>query len=407
MSAGRPEAAAGAITVQGLVNGYTDPHGLYDTLRERDRVSFDPVGRCWLVTGHGATRKILSDGRFVSDVSLAQTQARRSPPRRSFAIESIQKQIIFTDGPKQLKVQKAVLVELSRRSDALRAPLRASALALAERARARGRVDLVKEFSIPFTMEAISMILGLPAMSEEELARLERWSTTYADMTSGYLRMEMDEIVSLGDYFRAQVAARGGTPSDDLIGAFMREGGLEDEEIVIQSMMAFAAGRVTTQKALGNGIPLLLEGWESWRAAVLANPASARRLTDELLRVVTPTRFVARFAAEDVTLAEADGGHTIHRGDKLVVFLQAANRDPRAFACPHDLDADRQPNPHLAFGYGSHRCPGASIARIEIQTALHALLETLTELRPDPASAPTWEPNPNLGGYASYRCLCA
>ncbi len=403
-----PAFPAHTATLKGLTEAYTDPHGSYDALRERDRISFDPTSRCWLVTGHEAVRKILSDERFVSDVALAVPQPQRST-RRSFIMDAVQKQIIFADGPKQTRVQRAVLVELSRRSDSLVAPLTAAARSLAERARERGTMDLLADFAVPYSMEAISMVLGLPARDPEEVARLERWSTTFANVTSGYLEGKVEEIALLGEYFRAQVAARGGTPSEDLIGAFMRDGGLDDEEdVVIQCVMAFAAGRVTNQKLLGTGIPLLLPAWGAWRERVLANPASIRRLTDELLRTVTPTRYVVRYATVDVPPdGGVAGGATIRRGERVVLFLEAANRDAVAFSDPHALVADRQPNPHLAFGFGPHRCPGASIARIEIQVALQALLETLTELRPDPSAAPTWEPNPNLGGYASYPCLCS
>ncbi|HZG43907.1 MAG TPA: cytochrome P450 [Longimicrobium sp.] len=391
-----------------VVDGYTDPHGLYEALRQRDRVSFDPASRCWLVTGQGAVRAILSDPRFVSDPALVAPPSRR-PVRRSFIGEAVQKQVIFADGPRQARVQRAVLVELSRRGDSLVAPLRAAALELAERARSRGEVDLVCEFAVPFSMTAISLILGLPPEPPAQMERLERWSSTFANVTSGYLQGDMNDIVRLGEYFRQQVAARRGAPGDDLVGAFLRDGGLDDDEdVVIQCMMAFAAGRVTTQKLLGNGIPFLLPEWPTWRERGAAGTGFTRRLTEELLRVVTPTRYVARYAASDAEPGEGAGeGHAIRRGERVILFLEAANRDPQAFADPHALRADRQPNPHLAFGFGVHRCPGASIARIEIQSALQALLETLAELRPHPSAPPVWEPNPNLGGYASYRCLCA
>ena len=390
------------LSLQALVEGYTDPHGLYDALRERDRISYDPVGRCWLVTGHDAVRSLLSDARFVSEAPAAPRP--NAPRRRSFISDSVQRQIVFRDGPDQLRAARAVLTELSRRADALTQPLRDAAFTLAERARARSQVDVVKEFAVPFSMQAICMILGLPVADDAEMERLERWSTTYADVTSGYLEVELEEIVLLGDYMRAQVEARGGVPSDDLIGAFMHDGGFQDpEDLVINCMMAFAAGRVTTQKLLGNGIPLLLPEWGAWRDAVRQNPALTRRLGDELLRLVTPTRYLVRFAAEDV---ELEGGATIRRDTKVVLVLQAAYRDPAAFGCPLALEGARTPNPHVAFGFGPHRCPGASIARLEVQTALQALLETLTELHPHPAAAPAWEPNPNIGGYASYRCLC-
>ncbi|HKP74571.1 MAG TPA: cytochrome P450 [Longimicrobiaceae bacterium] len=400
--------AACPITLHALVEGHTDPHGLYDALREQERVSWDATGRCWLVTGHGAVRKLLADPRFVSDGTLVNPQPRR-PARRSFLSDAIQKQILFVDGEKQARMQKAVLVELARRGESLAGPLRASALELAEAARARGELDLVRGFAIPYSLRAISLILGLPPLAVDEVERLERQSTIYADVTSGHLRMEMDEILALGEYFQARVAERGGVPGDDLIGAFMRDAGLDDaDEVAIQAMMAFAAGRVTTQKLLASGLALLLDGWAGWRAAVLGSPTTLRKLTDELLRVVTPTRYVVRYATEDVTLDLGDGdAATLRRGEKVVFFLEAANRDPAAFACPHAVQAERAPNPHLAFGFGAHRCPGASVARIEIQTALQALFETFAELRPHPGSPPEWDPNPNLGGYASYRCICA
>jgi pimeloyl-[acyl-carrier protein] synthase len=403
-----PASPALPATLKELTEAYTSPHGVYDALRERDRIVFDPASKCWLVTGHEAVRRILSDERFVSDVALAVPQPPRSM-RRSFIMDAVQKQIIFTDGPKQAKAQRAVLVELARRSDSLVAPLAAAARTLAERARERREMDLLADFAVPYSMEAISMILGLPALEPAEMERLERWSTTFANVTSGYLHGNVEEIAHLGEYFRARLAARGGTPSDDLIGAFLRDGGLDDEEdVVIQCMMAFAAGRVTTQKLLGAGLPLLLPAWGEWRERVRANPGALRRLTDELLRVVTPTRYVARYAAADVPADDgAADGPVIRRGERVVLFLEAANRDSRAFSDPHALFAERQPNPHLAFGFGPHRCPGASVARIEIQVAIQALLETLVELRPHPSAPPTWEPNPNLGGYASYPCLCA
>jgi cytochrome P450 len=402
-----PPSRPAPSTLAGLVEGYRDPHALYDALREHDRIHYDPAARCWLVTGHAAVRGILADRRFVSDA--AQVSPRPVSGRSSFVGDAIQNQIIFLDGPKQERVQRAILVELARRSPELHRPLGASALALAEAARARGEIDLLKDFAVPYSMQAICLILGLPPGDAEEMERLERWTTSFADMTSGYLRVRINDIVQLGEYVRAQVAARGGRPSDDLVGALMCDGGLDDgEDLVIQCMMAFAAGRVTTQKLLGDGIPLLLPRWSEWRALAAGNPSAVRRLTEELLRVVTPTRYVVRYAMEDADLADAlPGAPAIRRGEKVVLFLQAANRDPEAFFAPHTLDAGRSANAHLSFGFGGHRCPGASVARIEIQTALQVLLSTLAELRPNPSAPPAWDPNPNLGGYTSYPCHCA
>jgi pimeloyl-[acyl-carrier protein] synthase len=173
-------------------------------------------------------------------------------------------------------------------------------------------------------------------------------------------------------------------------------------------MAAFAAGRVTTQKLIGDGVPMLFPEWGTWREMVAANPGVSRRLTEELLRMVTPTRYLGRHATEDVDLSgEWGSGHLIRTGQRVVLFLEAANRDPARFPDPHQLEWERQPNPHLAFGHGAHRCPGASIARAEIQIALETLLATFETLGPNPSAPPVWDPNPNLGGYRSFPCLCS
>src|SRR5688500_18421611 len=95
-----PAPEPGEIPFRRLVEAYRDPHRLYDTLRERSPVSFDPAARCWVVTGQEPVRRSLGDPRFVSDAALAVPGMRRSP-RRTFASDAIQKQVIFVDGAKQ------------------------------------------------------------------------------------------------------------------------------------------------------------------------------------------------------------------------------------------------------------------------------------------------------------------
>lgn len=168
-------------------------------------------------------------------------------------------------------------------------------------------------------------------------------------------------------------------------------------------MMIFGAGRVTTRKVLSNGLPLLLPEWQRWRSQ-RADASFTRRAAEELLRVVTPTRYLLRCATEDVDLSSAfPGDHLIYEGEKIILFLEAANRDPDVFARPDLFDPDRDSNRQLSFGFGSHYCPGAKLARLEIQIALDLLFEVFPELRAEPSAEPRWNANPNLGGLASFR----
>ena len=116
------------------------------------------------------------------------------------------------------------------------------------------------------------------------------------------------DIGRLGDFFRRLVEARRGLapdPARDLLSAFLAERDAfdSDEELIINGMMIFGAGRVTTRKVLGNGLPLLLPRWAQARHELSEDPSFARRATEELLRMVTPTRYLLRVAREDVDLS--------------------------------------------------------------------------------------------------------
>ncbi|MFL5387020.1 MAG: cytochrome P450 [Longimicrobiaceae bacterium] len=391
-----------------LVGAYRAPHALYDRARARDGVAFDPLGNCWLVTDHRAVRSILEDRRFTSDLRFA-SGGRSRPARRSFIQDVVEKTIIFSDGADQQSAQRVILQEASRKMHELSGSIRELAVRLLQPLRARGELDLVGDFALPYALETVCRVFGLPLDDPGRLAELASWSNTLADLTSGYLNIRMQEITRFGDYFRERVATRRAAPSDDLVSSFLKAGTFEqDEDLVINCMGAFAAGRVTTQKLIGDGVPMLFPEWAAWREMVAANPGTSRRLTEELLRMVTPTRYLGRHATEDVDLSGEWGpGHLIRTGQRVVLFLEAANRDPARFPDPHQLKWERQPNPHLAFGHGPHRCPGASIARAEIQTALETLLATFETLGPNPSAPPVWDPNPNLGGHRSYPCLCS
>src|SRR5581483_7733261 len=193
-------------------------------------------------------------------------------------------------------------------------------------------------------------------------------------------------------------------PGVDLLSSFLEAGSIfpTEEDLIANCLMVLAAGRVTTKKLLGNCIHFLLPRWKELQERCKENPrALTRVLGEELLRMVTPTRYLIRQATEDIDLTPEDPGkHVIRKGQRALLFLEAANYDPAFFPEPEMFAPLRHPNKHIAFGYGNHQCPGAAMARIEIQVALEVLL-SLSEIYPQPGTMPTWNANPNLGGYAS------
>lgn len=389
-----------------LIGAYQSPHRVYDAARQSGAAYFDRASRSWVVTGHAAVRAILGDERFSSQLEGGEQHGAGMPPRpASFLQAAIKRQIVFSDDERHRRVQHVILRESARTMHEAEPALVRLAERLLAPAAERGRFDLVHDFALPYTLETIARMIGIPTDDGRLLSDLAQWSTSFANVTSGYLRVSLRDIDLLGDYFRALAEA---PQAGGLIAAFRAENIFADEEdLVVNTIMVFGAGRVTTQKVLCDGVAMLMDEWAHWRARVREEPGIVRHLGEELLRMVTPTRYVARRALADVDLEEMGlAGTTVRKGEKLILFLEAANRDPQPFALPHTLRPDRKPNPQIAFGHGPHRCPGASIARLEIQVALQALFGTFTELRRDPAAAPEWDPNPNIGGYTSYPCLC-
>ncbi len=390
------------LNLLALRRQYTSPHELYNTLRAQDSIYFDETSQSWLVTGHCAIRHILDDPRFCSNSGSAASPS-------SAHISPISKQLLFMDGEQHQRAQQVMLQPLAHMVKQLPSDIRRFAHDTIGAVRAKKEMEVVSEFASPLSLFSIACVLGMPIDNKQELRQLECWSDTFGDMTSGYFRGDMQDIKNLEDYFHRLITAKKRDPSDDLLSAFLQAEDVfsDEDDLVANCMMVFAAGRITTKKLLGNGISFLLPRWEELRADVQANPHVVKQLGEELLRMVTPTRYLMREANEDIDLSSVvPGNHLIRRGQRMLLFLDAANYDPALFPQPMTFDPYRRPNKHIAFGYGPHQCPGAILARVEIQIALEELF-VLSHVKSKPFSPPAWNPNPNLGGLTSNEIVFA
>jgi len=386
------------FNLSALRRHYTHPHELYAALRTHDSLYFDAASQCWLVTGYAPLVAILDDSRFSSRLGAS---ASIFPP-------SVGKQMLFMDGEAHQRAQNVMLRPLARMVKSMPDDIRAYVQAILAKAEKRGEIDIVQDFASPLSLWAIAQVLGIPVSDEETLHQLERWSDTFGDVTSGYFRGKLQDIRQMEQYFRGLIATKRRAPSDDLLSAFiLAHEVFSEDELVANCMMVFTAGRITTKKLLGDGVPLLAQQWAQLRANEQEHPKSnVKSLGEELLRLITPTRYLVREAVEDVDLSsQFPGKHQIRQGEKVLLFLEAADYDPAVFTQPTHFEPARRPNKHIAFGFGSHQCPGAALARVEIQIGLETLLATAETLQRKPGAAPTWNPNPNLGGATSWTLL--
>jgi cytochrome P450 len=192
-------------------------------------------------------------------------------------------------------------------------------------------------------------------------------------------------------------------PADDLVTHLVqaRDGGdrLDDHELVATVVLLLNAGHEASVNGFGNGLVQLLRAPDQLALLRrhLDDDALVALAAEELLRHDSPLQLFERTATQDVEIDLPGQPLRLARGQKVAALLGAANRDPAVFAEPDRFVVDRSPNPHLAFGAGIHFCLGAPLARLELQTALRALLRRFPELAQ--SGEPERRPSFVLRGY--------
>ena len=156
---------------------------------------------------------------------------------------------------------------------------------------------------------------------------------------------------------------------DDLIAA-CAQGQLSGAELLANSILLFFAGHATSVGLIGNGLLALLQH-PSQQDLLRAEPERMATAVEEMIRYDGPAQLVPRTAVDDLTLA----GQPIVRGERVMLCLAAANRDPARFPEPDRFDMQRRPNPHLGFGHGLHLCIGAPLARLNARMTIGAIVQ--------------------------------
>ncbi|SEP53105.1 cytochrome P450 family protein [Amycolatopsis saalfeldensis] len=362
-----------------------DPYPLYERMRaERPvhRVEFPSGVHAWLVTGYDAAHATLNDRRLGKNHALGNESWRAlasimPEPQHS----RLQVHLLHQDPPKHTTMRRLVLDSFApRRIEALRPRFQEIADALVAEFPPGDRIDLVPHFAARFPFLVLAEVIGLPPALAREFRR--DWGKVVAPVgPQDPGRADYEALLhGLQAYIAEVVAAKRPSRGGDLLSTLVTaqaEGVLSAEELDSMIFQLLVAGQEPVTNQLTTALVALLR-----RPARLdrlrAEPALLPQAVEELLRHDSAFELTTwRFLAEDAELH----GRRIPAGDSIIVSLCAANRDPRQFANADGLDFGRAPNPHLAFGHGAHFCPGAALARAELQIALGTLLARLPGLR--------------------------
>ncbi|HUY21424.1 MAG TPA: cytochrome P450 [Acidimicrobiales bacterium] len=306
------------------------------------------------------------------------------------------------DDPRHHRIRRLVTPAVAPRAlAALEPELRARTAAILDGVAAHGRCDFLVDVAVELPLQAIAMLMGVPEQDRHDLMAWTNATLTYDDRELGARSAgSEDAAAAMAAYGSALVARKRAEGGDDIVatvaratvdvdvdvdgsddgiaGRGTRSAPLSDLELLMFFNLLIAAGSETTRNAIALGMAALIEHPDQWEL-LRSDPAALAPGVEEILRWSSPTLYNRRTATRDVEVA----GRQVRAGDKVTLWWASANRDESVFDDPFRFDVRRTPNPHLAFGYRSHFCLGANLARLEIRIMLEELLARFDRLSLD------------------------
>ena len=381
-----------------------DPYPFYEMLRRDAPVYQIPSTGFFAVSRYADVLRVLKDPDVFSsngmrlmmmsaltggirnlslEVETIRSERERVAEQLSFDPATfLSAQTVITADPPDHGVLRGIVSRgfTPRRISALEPRVRQIARSLLDEALVggAGSFDLVRGYSVPLPVQVIAELLGV---EPERRPDFKRWSDTVVSGVSGSSATPKQMIATFAEFteYLSEISERRRVePTGDLISALVRaEVGraLSPVEVILFAVLLLVAGNETTTNLIGNGM-----------AALLDHPDQLERVHDdaklipafveETLRYDSPVQALFRQTRDDVELA----GSKLPKGAIVLPLFASANRDDRQFPAADRFDVARNPQGHLAFGFGIHFCLGASLARLEARVAFEELLVRVRRL---------------------------
>lgn len=372
-----------------------DPYSTYAWLRENQPVYWDATNELWGISRYDDIEYIEKHAELFINSDQNKGGYRPNIPADPA--------MIGLDDPLHRARRNLVARRFTPRAvGEWEADVRATVTRLFDSVEANGgRAEIIRDLAAPLPAEMIGKLLGF---EPEATPDLQSWSERTITLGGGPRYFEDDGMVAAMEFAQAAAdlhAEKLRCPADDVMTVWTRaevDGcPMAVETVIADSLLLLDGGAETTRTVIARGILGFIRSREQWD--LLRGGADLEIATEELIRYVTPIHNMCRVATEDVEL----GGETIRAGDQVVLMYGSANRDPAHFTDPERLDITRYPNRHIAFGFGTHFCLGASLARLEIRLFLEELVRRVTGMRMVPNTVIEEMPNAFVYGLeAAY-----
>jgi hypothetical protein len=358
-----------------------DPHPAHEALREAGPVVWLEKYGAYAAARHAEVRQILNDpATFCSSRGVGLADFQRETPWRPPSL------VLERDPPEHDRARGVLNRALSATvMRSLRGRFAVAAGELADELAQKVRFDAVADCAEVYPMMVLPDAIGL---SREGREHLLPYAATVFNMFGPDNELRRAAVAQMAPHVQwiASQCKREAL-SDDGIGAMIHAGAdagdvtRQEAELLVRSLLS--AGFDTTVHGLGAAMRQLALNPDQF-AALRADPTKARAAFEEALRLETPVQTFFRTAAREVEI----GGATIPEGEKVLMLLGAANRDPRKWPDPDRYDIGRSTAGHVAFGAGVHMCVGQLLARLEGETLLGAFAHAFARIEPDGEPTP-------------------
>jgi cholest-4-en-3-one 26-monooxygenase len=365
---------------------YDDPWDAYRWLRQHAPLHWDAKNELWVVSRH-------EDVVHVSRHPELFSAAEGVRPAVAAPMS-----IISMDDPEHTRQRRLINRGFTpAKVRELTAHMRELANQIIDEIAERGECDFVEDMAIHVPLIVIAELMGL---DPDQRGRLYRWSDA---MMAGDGHTDPDDPVlhgaaeAFGEFAlmcQTLIEERREQATDDIIGILTQadeqgalthggggsgtspNGELSNDDLLLFLALLVVAGNETTRNALTGGL-MALSRFPEQRQRLIDEPDLMDTAVDEIVRYVTPVLSFCRTVTEDHTYK----GTELRAGQKVLMLYQSANRDEAVFDEPDELRLDRDPNPHVAFGIGTHYCLGANLARAEIRVVFEELFRRISDIR--------------------------
>jgi cytochrome P450 len=378
----------------------SDPYSMYKRLRDNDPVHKSQTGE-YIITGYNDIKSILKSSDYRSGnrlewFSRGLKYFQNRDEDLSNIYQAINSFILFLNPPDHQRIRTFISKTWDR--DGVNETIAGIADQLLSGL--SGSFDLVKQFAQPMPAMVISRIMGIAIEDYEHLRKLGVTMTNSLNLYNSW-----KELVQLNNasgefvkYFAHLISAKRKNPDSGLVSRLVevndREPVLDEKQLISVLIFMFVSGEETTSHSIGTALHNLMHTGKY--SQLRTNPGIARTAIEELFRFDSPVQLLGRISTRETEIR----GVIIPAESPLTLVTASANRDESIFDRPADLDLERTPNPHLAFGYGTHFCLGEWLGKLQVGIAIDRFMRKFPSAR-IPAQNIVWNRNLSVRGMSS------